>query len=86
MLTDATFGRIVPGRDPAQLAESVAELLKTGADRIEQRSRARAHATSFDWTSISHAQHELMANACRAGSMRHTDVTNGAVLSNDPGR
>jgi len=70
MLTDTTIGRIVPGRNEMELAKAVRDVLRTGMDRIDQRQRARLHAASFDWTSISRAQHELMAHAVGAAPGR----------------
>ena len=84
MLTDFAIGRIVPVRDAVQLANAVRDLLMTGMDRIDRRDRARAHAARFDWTSISRAQHELMADAVRAARGRHAEVSDRAVLADGP--
>lgn len=85
VLTDPTIGRIVPVRDSVLMGRAVLDLLRTGRDRIDQRDRAREHAATFDWTSISRAQQELMARVVRAAPGRHADRSDSAVLTDGPG-
>jgi teichuronic acid biosynthesis glycosyltransferase TuaC len=79
MLTDAAVGRIVPARDAMQLACAVRDLLRSGAERLEQRRQARAHACRFDWGSISRAQFEVMTRAAAVASVRRPEVLVPAV-------
>lgn len=74
MLTDTAFGRIVPNRDALQLAKAVQQLLTTGADRAEQRRRAREHACRFDWKSISRAQFAVMTRAISTAPARRAEA------------
>jgi glycosyltransferase involved in cell wall biosynthesis len=79
MLTDAAVGRIVPVRDAVQLARAVGDLLKSGAERLEQRRQAREHACRFDWGSISRAQFEVMTRAATVPAVRRPQVLVPAV-------
>jgi glycosyltransferase involved in cell wall biosynthesis len=86
MLTDPAIGRIVPVRDAQRLATAVRDLLAGGMDRSERRRRACEHASGFDWTSISRAQHELMARALGTVRGHRREMSDAAVLAEDSSR
>lgn len=64
MITRAEAGRVVPSRDPRELAAAVLQL------RAQRTARAgvRAHALQFDWATISRGQYDLFLSALPSGA------------------
>jgi teichuronic acid biosynthesis glycosyltransferase TuaC len=59
MVTSDSVGRLLVGGDPAELAAVVRQVIDARLDR----HLIRAHAATFDWKSVSHAQWDLFVRA-----------------------